>query len=80
MEEKMVCIPVSRFEQLLRLETRVRVASEIAMRRTFIEAEEVLAILGTADTLKASAKLRKEIEDINKRWGDSDESRSEEDL
>lgn len=55
-----VTISVGRFEELLDLETRVKVAVEKIVRHNYISTEDLLFILGTELAITKAEELREE--------------------
>lgn len=56
----MVTIPLSRYEQLLDLETRVDVAVERMINDEYCKTEDILRILGTELALQKADEIRNE--------------------
>lgn len=59
-DEQMICISKERYDQLLRIETRVDVAVERMINDEYCNLEDVLRILGTELALQRADEIREE--------------------
>lgn len=59
-EDLMVTIPLSKYEQLLDIETRVDVAVERIINDEYCKTEDILRILGTELALQRADEIREE--------------------
>lgn len=59
-KDLMVTIPITRYEQLLDLETRVDVAVERMINDEYCRTEDILRILGTELALQKADEIREE--------------------
>ena len=55
-----VCIPISRFEELLDKETRIDVLTDKLINDNYISTEEVLRLIGSDIAIKKADEIREE--------------------
>lgn len=63
-----VVIPLERYNELIRLETRASVIVERVLHENYMSTEDLLWILGTEDSFELAREMRAENEKKKEEW------------